>query len=95
MEAAAYPAAQAAAGLTPVQVGPAVLVVLAVIGIWKMSTAGRGEVKLRLLAWVLLPVIVWTLLAARSPAEGARIASGAASGISVALGALSRVVSGI
>jgi hypothetical protein len=75
-------------------VGPAVLVVLAVAGIWWLSTRGRGEIKLRLLAWLLLPVIAWLLIAANSPAEAGKIASGAASGVRAAIGALGRVVSG-
>jgi hypothetical protein len=87
--------AQAAASATESSTGPAVLVVLGIAGIWYLSTHGKGEVKLRLLAWLLLPVILWALVAAHSPAEGVRIASGAASGVSVAVGAVSKVVSGI
>jgi hypothetical protein len=90
-----HPIAQAAASASENSVGPAVLVVLGIIGIWWLSTHGKGEVKLRLLAWLLLPVILWVLVAAHSPAEGARIAAGAASGVSVAIGAVSRVVSGM
>lgn len=90
-----HPLAQAAASSAETKAGPAVSVVLAVAAIWWLSTHGKGEVKLRLLAWLLLPVIAWALLAAHSPAEGARIASGAASGISVALSAFGRVLGGI
>ena len=70
------------------QNGPAVLVVLAVIAVWCLAARGNGEIKLRLLAWLLLPIIVWLLIAANSPAEAARIASGAATGVTVAIGAL-------
>jgi hypothetical protein len=65
-----------------------------VIAIWWLSTHGKGEIKLRLIAWLLLPAMVWLLLAAHSPAEAGKVASGAASGVSVAIGAVSRVVSG-
>jgi uncharacterized membrane protein len=85
-------AAQAAA--TTSSVGPAVLVVIAVIIIWRVSVGGRGEIKLRLLAWLLLPVIVWALVAAHSPAEGGQIASGAASGIGTAISALGKLFGG-
>jgi hypothetical protein len=89
------PIAAAAASASAGSTGPAVLVVLAVAGIWWLSTRGKGEVKLRLLAWILLPVIVWLLVAARSPAEAGRIASGAAAGVTVAIGTVGRLASGI
>jgi hypothetical protein len=89
-----HPTAAAAAGAAPAQAGPAVLVVLGVIGIWWLSTHGKGEVKLRLLAWLLLPVIAWLLVAAHDPAEAGRIASGAASGASTALSSLGKLVGG-
>lgn len=68
--------------------------VLAVAGIWWMSTRSRGEIKLRLLAWLLLPVIVWLLMAAHDPAEAGRVASGAASGAGAAISAVGRLFSG-
>lgn len=89
-----HPTAAAAAS-TASQTGPAVIVVLAVVTVWWLATHGKGEIKLRLLAWLLLPVIVWLLLAAHSPAEAGKVASSAASGVTTAIGALSRVVSGI
>jgi hypothetical protein len=85
----------ATAASTSASVGPAVLVVLAVVAVWWLSSHGKGEVKLRLLAWILLPVIVWLLVAARSPAEAGRIASGAAAGVTVAIGTVGRLASGI
>jgi hypothetical protein len=90
-----HPIAQAAASASTSQDGPAVLVVLGIIAIWWLASHGKGEIKLRLLAWLLLPVIAWALVAAQNPAEGARIAGGAASGVSVAIGVVSRVVSGV
>jgi hypothetical protein len=76
------------------QIGPAVLVVLAVTAIWWLATRSKGEIKLRLLAWLLLPIIVWLLIAANSPVEAARIASGAATGVTVAIGALGHLFAG-
>lgn len=88
------PIAAAAASAGASQVGPAVLVVLAVAAVWWLSTHGKGEVKLRLIAWILLPLIVWLLIAAQSPAEAGRIASGVAAGVTVAVGTVGRLVSG-
>jgi len=89
-----HPNAAAAASAGASQVGPAVLVVLSVAAVWWLSTHGKGEVKLRLIAWVLLPVIVWLLVAANNPAEATRIASGAAAGVTTVIGALGKVASG-
>lgn len=89
-----YPTAAAAAGTAPAQAGPAVLVVLGIVGIWWLAAHGKGEVKLRLLAWILLPVIAWLLVAAHDPAGAGRIASGAAAGASTALSSLGKLVSG-
>jgi hypothetical protein len=68
---------------------------LAVAGIWWLATRGRGEIKLRFIAWLLLPVIVWLLMAAHSPAEAGRVATGAASGAGTVIGAIGRLFSGI
>jgi hypothetical protein len=87
------PITLAAAGASTSQAGPAVLVVLGIIAIWWLATHGKGEVKLRLIAWILLPLIVWTLVAVQSPAEAGRIAAGTASGVSVAIITVSRVIS--
>jgi hypothetical protein len=80
-----------AASPAAAQIGPAVLVVIAVIAIWYLAASGKGEIKLRLLAWLLLPIIAWLLIAANSPAEAARIASAAATGVTVAIGALGHI----
>lgn len=85
------PIAAAAASTSAANTGPAVLVVLAVVAVWWLSSHGKGEVKLRLLAWVLLPVIVWLLVAANNPAGAAHIASGAAAGVTTVIGALGRL----
>jgi hypothetical protein len=86
------PIAAAAASAGASQVGPAVLVVLAVAAVWWLSTHGKGEVKLRLIAWILLPVIVWLLVAANNPAEAGRIASGAAAGVTTAVSVVGQLV---
>lgn len=79
----------------PAHIGPAVLIVLGVIAIWWLSTHGKGEIKLRFIAWLLLPLIVWLLVAAHNPAEAGRIATGAASGTATAISALSKALTGI
>jgi hypothetical protein len=89
-----HPIAATAASAGASQVGPAVLVVLAVVAVWWLSSHGKGEVKLRLLAWLLLPVIVWLLVAANDPAAAGRIASGAATGVTTVIGVLGKVASG-
>jgi hypothetical protein len=88
-----HPIAAVAASAGTSHAGPAVAVVLAVIGIWRLAVGGRGEIKLRLLAWLLLPLIVWGLVAANSPAEAGRIAAGTASGVSVVIMTVSKVIS--
>jgi len=90
-----HPIAQAAVSAGAAKVGPAVLVVLVAVAVWWLSAHGKGEVKLRLLAWLLLPVVVWLMVAAHSPAEAGKIAAGAAAGVGTAIGAVSQVVSGI
>jgi hypothetical protein len=87
--------AQAAAGAGAGRTGEAVAVVLAIILIWRLAVGGRGEIKLRLIAWVLLPVIVWTLIAVHDPAEAGRIAAGAATGTSVAAAAFGQLLTAI
>ena len=90
-----HPIAQAAASAGTTDAGPAVAVVLAVIAIWWLATHGKGGAGFRLLAWVLLPVMVWLLLAVHDPAQAGRIASGAASGVATAVSGISQWVSGI
>jgi hypothetical protein len=69
--------------------------VLAVAAIWWLATHGKGEAKLRFISWLLLPVIVWLLVAVHSPAEAGRVASGAASGAGTAISAVGRLFSGM
>jgi hypothetical protein len=87
--------AQAAASSGTGNAGAAVAVVIAVIAIWWLATHGKGTASARLIAWVLLPVVVWVLVAVASPAEAGRIATGTASGVAVAVGAFSRLAGAI
>ena len=88
------PQATAATPSTVSQVGPGLLMIAAVAGIWYLAARGKGEIKLRLLAWLLLPIIVWLLIAAYTPADAARIASGAASGVTTDISAIGRLFTG-
>ena len=89
------PIALAAASTGTTDAGPAVAVVLGVIAVWWVSTHGKGGAGHRLVAWMLLPLMLWLLLAVDSPAQAGRIASGAATGVAVAVSGFSRLVSGI
>jgi hypothetical protein len=90
-----HPIALAAGGAGTSHTAAAVAVVLVIIGIWRLAVGGRGEVKLRLIAWVLLPLIVWGMIAVHDPAEAGRIAAGAASGTSVAASAFGQLLTSI
>lgn len=90
-----HPLAQAAASTGTSDAGPAVAVVIVIIAIWYLSTHGKGGAGFRLIAWLLLPVILWMLLAVHDPAQAERIASGTASGVAVAVGAVSRLAGAI
>lgn len=68
--------------------------VFAVVAIWWLAAHGKGEAKLRFIAWLLLPIIVWLLVAVHSPAEAGRVASGAASGAGTVISAVGRLFSG-
>jgi hypothetical protein len=76
-------------------VGDGVLVAVFVIGIWWLSTHGKGGAALRLVAWVLLPVILWLMIAVHDPAQAEGIASGAASGVATDIGAFSQLFSAL
>lgn len=90
-----HPIALAAASAVPGHTADGVGVAIAVIGIWWISTHGKGGAALRLIAWVLLPLMFWLLLAVHDPGQAGRIASGAASGVSVDISAFSSLFSAI
>jgi hypothetical protein len=87
-----HPIALAAAS-TGTDAGPAVAVVLGVVGIWWISTHGKGGAALRLIAWVMLPLMLWLLDAVHDPAQAGHIATGAASGVATAISSISRLAS--
>lgn len=86
--------ALAAASTGTSDAGPAVAVVLGVIAVWWVSTHGKGGAALRLIALVMAAIVFWMLLAVHNPAQAGHIASGAASGVSAAIGGISQWVSG-
>jgi hypothetical protein len=90
-----HPVAQSAASTGTPDAGAAVAVVIAVIAVWWLATHGKGTASARLIAWILLPVVFWLLVAVASPAEAGRIASGTASGVAVAVGAFTRLAGAI
>lgn len=90
-----HPITQAAASAGTGDAGPAVAVVLGVIAVWWLATHGKGGAGFRLIAWILLPLVFWMLLAVHDPAQAGRIASGAASGVATAVSGISQWVSGI
>jgi hypothetical protein len=89
------PIALAAASTGTSDAGPAVAVVLGVIVVWWLATHGKGGAGFRLIAWILLPVMVWLLIAVHDPAQAGHIAAGAASGVATAISGFSRLASGI
>lgn len=87
-----HPIALAAASAVPGRTADGVIVAIFVIGTWWISTHGKGGAAFRLIAWVMLPLVLWLLVAVHDPAQAGQIASGAASGVSVDISAFSRLV---
>jgi hypothetical protein len=90
-------AAQAAASSSSASaVGPAVLVALAIIVIWRYSVPSgkdaKGTIPGRLLAVVLVMAVSWMLLAAYHPAAAMTLAGGTASGIATLFGAAAKIL---
>jgi hypothetical protein len=90
-----HPIAAAAASTGTTDVAPAVAVVVGVIAVWFLSTHGKGTASARFIAWLLLPAVLWVILAVHNPAQAGHIASGTASGVAVAISALSRFAAGL
>lgn len=88
-----HPIAQAAASTGSSGIGDGVGVAVFVIGIWWVSVHGKGGAAFRLIAWMMLPLVLWLLVAVHNPAQAGQMASGAASGVSVDISAVSRLVS--
>lgn len=87
-----HPIALAAASAVPSRTADGVIVGIFVIGTWWISTHGKGGAAFRLIAWVMLPLVLWLLAAVHDPAQAGSIASGAASGVSVDISAVSRLI---
>jgi hypothetical protein len=87
--------ALAAASTGTTDAAPALGVALTVIAIWWISTHGKGSAALRLIAWASLLGVLWLLDAVHDPAQAGHIASGAASGVAVAISAVSQFANGI
>jgi hypothetical protein len=89
-------AAQAAAATSSTAVGPAVIVALAIIVIWRYAVPSgkdaKGTIPGRLLAVVLVLFVGWVLLAAYHPAAAMAVAGGTASGIATLFGAAAKIV---
>ena len=71
----------------------AVLAVLGVIALWRVSVKGKGGAALRLAAWGSLIIVVWLMIGFKDPAEAGALAEGFASGISQAAAALADFLS--
>lgn len=57
---------------------------MTVIGLWWLSTHGKGTAPGRLVAWGAMLIIVWGFIASASVTAATRIAGDAASGIATA-----------
>ena len=62
----------------------AVVAVIAVVALWRVSVKGKGGAALRLIAWSALVIVVWLMVGFKNPAEAGAIAQGFATGISQA-----------
>ena len=88
-------AAQAAASTSPAAIGPAVLVVLAIIVIWRYSMPGKdgkGTIPGRFLAIVLFLFACWVILAVTHTTAALQLANGAASGVATLFGAAAKLL---
>jgi uncharacterized BrkB/YihY/UPF0761 family membrane protein len=89
-------AAAQAGPLSSTAVGPAVLIVIAVIIIWRYAVPrgkeAKGTIPGRLLAVILFLVGCWVLLAVTHPATAMQVAGGTASGITTLFNAAARIL---
>jgi hypothetical protein len=76
-------------------IGDGVGVAVFIIGTWWVSVHGKGGAAFRLIAWMMLPLVLWLLVAVHDPAQAGQMASGAASGVSVDISAASRLVANL
>lgn len=88
------PAAAASSAST---VGPAVIVVAVLVGVWMYalgSKGSKGTIPGRLVALLAFGIGAWILLGVTDPAGGTALASGAFRGIGTVLGAIGTVLKG-
>jgi hypothetical protein len=71
-----------------------VLVVLAIIVIWRYAQGGRGPVSSRFAAIVAVFIVGWLLLGVHSAAGGSAVASGLLRGIGAILSTITTLVTG-
>ena len=71
-----------------------VLVVLAIIVIWRYAQGGRGPVSSRFAAIVAVFIVGWLLLGVHSAAGGSAVASGLLRGIGAILSTITILVTG-
>jgi hypothetical protein len=71
-----------------------VLVVLAIIVIWRYAQGGRGPVSSRFAAIVAVFIVGWLLLGVHSAAGGTAVASGLLRGIDAILSTITTLVTG-
>ena len=89
-------AAAQADSLSSTAIGPAVLIVIAVILIWRYAVPSgkeaKGTIPGRLLAVILVLFACWALLAVTHPATAMQVAGGTASGIATLFTAAARIL---
>ena len=71
-----------------------VLVVLAIIVIWRYAQGGRGPVSSRFAAIISVFIVGWLLLGVHSAAGGSAVASGLLRGIGAILSTITTLVTG-
>jgi hypothetical protein len=86
----------AAASAVPVDDAAAdgVLVLLAIIVIWRYAQGGRGPVSSRFAAIIVVFLVGWLLLGVHSAADGSAIASGLFHGLGGILSAAGTLITG-
>lgn len=62
--------------------GAGVGVAVAVIGIWWLSTHGKGTAPGRLVAWLVAIIVVWGMVSLKDPAAAGNVAGSTAAGVS-------------
>jgi hypothetical protein len=71
-----------------------VLVVLAIIFIWRYAQGGRGPVSSRFAAIIAVFIVGWLLLGVHSAADGSAVASGLLDGLGGILSAVGTLITG-